>query len=130
MYKLTINITKDVLKEAMYCGTLKSHGLASESCGIAVAIRKIFPYAAVGMFSFAVDGRVKDPYDIIGIPLPPKAMLFISEFDKLASCPHDRLKMGEFSFEVDIPEEVLNEVNIDEIREILKTSKTLELHEC
>lgn len=129
MYKLTINITKDVLKEAMYCGTLKSPGFTSENCGIAVAIRSIFPNASVGVNSFTTDGRVPAG-KAFTIPLPEKAGLFILEFDSLASYPHDRLKMEEFSFEIDIPEKVLNEINIDEIKEVLKTSKTLELHEC
>jgi len=130
MYTLTINITKEVLKEAMYCGTPGSGRFASTHCGVAVAIRDIFPHAAVGMFNFSIDGRMGPDSESIDIKLPFEARQFICEFDNLVSTPEKRLEMKELSFDVNLPDKVIQAIDIEEIKQILKDSKTLELHEC
>lgn len=127
MYTLTINITKDVLKEAMYCGTQGSGLSASSHCGIAVAIRDIFPNALVGLNSFTVDSVAEH---LTEISLPMNARKFISNFDWLVLTPSKRLDMEEFSFDITLPDKVIETIDIEEVKQILKDSKILQLHEC
>ncbi len=59
------------------------------------------------------------------IYLPEKAIKFISVFDNSSS--EERVNLPEFEFEVELPESYINSINIDEVKELLKDSKTLEL---
>jgi hypothetical protein len=53
------------------------------------------------------------------------AAMFIDTFDK--KTPFERLEMDELSFEVDIPEEVIEEIGINEVHQILEKTPSLEL---
>lgn len=120
--KLKINITKEVLKKSMWCGTEKmdisKSTFISQNCAIACAICDIFPNASVApnhiTFHICSD-----------IELPEVAQEFIVSFDILSHAPEERLNLPEFSFEIDVPESVIEQINIDDI----KNSKTLELCE-
>lgn len=59
------------------------------------------------------------------IKVPKDARNFIINFDN--STPEQRLEMNEFSFEIDVPEELINEISIDEVHEVLKKTPSLEL---
>lgn len=141
MTKLKIKVTKDVLYKARFCGinsldpTTWTTAISS-NCAIALAVRSIWPKAAV------MPGNIyTDPIFIPSgfnlwivsegngstIPIPKEASEFISTFDSANT--YERLKLAEFEFEVEVRDEVINEVNIEEIRELLVSSKTLELCE-
>jgi hypothetical protein len=117
--KFQINITKDVLQRSMMCGT-NPHGLVTENCAIAVAIRDLFPEMIIGC-DICFDGLKES------INLPNEATHFILKFDNLRDTPRKRLELPEFSFQIDVPEEYLEDITISEIKEILKNSKSLEL---
>lgn len=141
MYTLKIKITKEILKQSMMCG-VKKEGIFSSrigaNCAVALAVREIFPdawvdgydilpflnkYVSLRDFMFKIQERYK-------IELPWDVRVFIQDFDCLASTPEERLNMPELEFEVSVPDNVIEKINIDEIKEILKTSKTLEIYEC
>jgi hypothetical protein len=125
MTKLTIKVTKDILQKSMLCGTFDEF-LGGEpvgkSCAIALAIRDIFPDASVGTDYIELKGGQR-------IYLPREAMVFISIFDGLKSTPRKRLHLSEFSFDIMISDDVLNEIDISEVRKILCNHPTLELQE-
>jgi hypothetical protein len=118
MTKLKIKVTKEILDESKWC----SYNMSS-NCAIACAIREIFPRAIVGYsrISIFVPGKQWPEY----VALPVEAQHFVREFDK--STAGERAAMSEIEFEIELPGVVVEMINIDEVKEILKTSKTLEL---
>lgn len=60
--------------------------------------------------------------------MPLEAMSMVNAFDKLGvDCLfQDRLKLPEMSFEVDFPDEMVEQIGIDELNTILSKSQTLE----
>lgn len=132
--KIKINITKDILKESMYCtndGKLYENKVG-QNCAIGKAIYNLFGDrswvggTAIGISDKKLDLRscFWETY-IYNIDLPMEAQQFISNFDK--STPGERVLMDEFSFEIDVPKGLINEIGIDEVHQILKESKSLEL---
>lgn len=121
--KLKINITQDILERSKMCGLIKGQKSISTNCAIALAIRDIFPQSSVGhdIHVYEITG------DILTIDLPEEAVNFIANFDRFTS--KERVKMQPFSFEIDIPQEIIDTINIDEVKEVLKDHKTLELIE-
>lgn len=117
--KLQIKITKDILKRSMMCSGLE----VGTNCAIALAIRDIFPEAYVSMWYI----YEKIQQNIPTIRLPLEATNFIKRFDSLVSKPQKRLNLPEFSFEIDVPEEVINSIGIEEATEIISKSETLEI---
>ena len=108
--KLKITITKDCIDNS------KRH--SGYKCAIANAIRFIFPNAFVWENGIRVNGI----YDKINeINLPQKATNCIVAFDL-----GYELIPG-FEFEIDIPDSIVNKINIDELRPLLVNHKNLEL---
>ena len=124
MTKLKIKVTKEVYQKSMYCGTAQGGGeCITQNCAIAVAVRDVFPHAEVG-----ADDIVFSPLEMIGVAqLPQIAKSMIVLFDSFTDNPEVRLHLPEFEFEIEVPDEVVDSIGINEIKEILKTSKTLEL---
>lgn len=145
MYTLTIKVTREILEASKNCasgGWFISHDIQAiigANCGVAQAVREIFPNAFVSnkvIFTELEDvdftaTKGTEKYEQlmnIAIPLPEKAQAFIKVFD--GATPEERVNMSPIEFDIQVPEETLTRViDIEEIREILKTSKTLELHE-
>ena len=50
------------------------------------------------------------------IPMPKIAQDFIKVFDSLCTIPRVRLMIPEFEFEISIPDEIISEINIDEVK--------------
>lgn len=123
--KLTIKITKEVLKRSMYCGTEACKGKISENCAIAVAVRDIFPTCAIAHPGIYLDQMSPFP----SIRFIPEVGEFIYRFDRLRHCPEDRLKLPEFEFTVEVPDSIIDSIGIKEIHEIIERSETLELVE-
>lgn len=121
--KIKIHITKEVLKESMHCPLLRTCGeidveIIKSNCAVSVAIRDIFPNANVFQSDMLVNG--------IPIPFVGRVHAYISKFDNVEHY-EDRLNLPEFSFEIEIPDSIVNEIGIEEIHRILLNSKTLEL---
>lgn len=127
MYKLKIKVTKDILRRSMMCGTNTIYECVSQNCAIALACREIFPGCDVG--SDGIEGVDVIKTNYWKIRLPSEAGEFISKFDRLVFTPEERLNLPELEFEVELNDDVLACINIDEAKEVLKTSETLKLIE-
>ena len=115
--KLKIKITKDVLERSMYCGVKNSGKNIIENCAIAVAVRDIFPHAIVTgncIYPFYKDYRIS---------IYHHQNNFIANFDALRGEPLKRLNLTPFDFEIDLPDEAIEKININDIYQ----SETLEL---
>jgi hypothetical protein len=127
MTKLKIKVTKEILERSKRCG-IKKYGVpkkeVGESCAIALAVRDIFPMAHVTRWNICSEGiDVLKSY----IKLPTEATHFIDLFDTAGE--EMRTSIPEFEFEISIPDEVIEEINIDEIKPLLVNHPTLELIE-
>jgi len=118
--KIKITVTKDVLRRSMWCGTIRAIGATGENCAIALAIRDIFPDAHVGYHAIRPNG-LSDNFGIMHIS--DDTTFFIQTFDSLLSKPEKRILLPEYSFEIDLPDELVAFINIDDIHK----SKTLEV---
>lgn len=121
--KLQINITKEILQRSMYCGT---ESYVGKNCAIALAVRDIFPHAWI--YGNSIDPLYFMWVTIEDIPLPKIAIDFIVDFDFLKNNPQERLSLPTFSFEIEVPEEVIDKLgNLDEVYKIIENSETLNL---
>lgn len=110
--RIKIRITKEILKESMYCD---KEGL-SRNCAIALAVVEIFPGAAVGTWGIYLDNGE--------ISLPENASDFVRKFDD--ATPSERAKLTPMSFDVEVPDKIINYIGIEEVKSILSNSLTLE----
>jgi hypothetical protein len=128
--KLKISVTEYIISKSLLCGKGDSNSI-NTSCAIALAIRDIFPLARVEERGIFLDNESFKKFgsdNIDGdIPLPPEASDFIVEFDNASI--NERLDMKPISFEIEIPDEVICQINIDEVRPLLQNHPTLELIE-
>lgn len=109
---LKIKITRKVLIKSMFCRDVNLR----HECAIAVAIKKIFP-----------NSEVRESWIRIGdyrMELPLKAKQFMSDFDW--SFFVLRPFLSTLDFDVEIPQELIDEIGINEVNEILSKSSTLE----
>lgn len=129
--KLEILINQDILNRSANCVSFPG-----QNCAIGLAIFEIFGKKS----NVATDEIVilnEDLYkgEIVlkskikaQIALPLKAQEFIDKFDE--SLPHQRKLMTPFAFEIEIPDNVVEMINIDEIYKVLETSTCLKLVEA
>lgn len=121
MTKFKINITQQVLEDSKMC----KHEVG-QNCAIAKAISQLFPYINVGASEITFyDNADLDGCYFADSTLPDEAIDFIAKFDEYT--PEQRIKMQPFSFEIEVPDEVIDMVGIDEAHRILETSQTIEL---
>ena len=130
MTKLKIRVTKDILERSKYCG---SH---TEHCAVAQAVRDIFPKACVchtHIFPFSIpfSGSPNDIIMNLGernvIILPTAARDYILSFDRCSV--EGRVNLPEFEFEVEISDQIIEKINIEELKPLLQNHPTLELIE-
>lgn len=117
----TIAVTKDIIKKCKNCGI--ELNIAERNCAVALALRDIFPNAYVtnyNIYPFGIDFK-KDME--IKIPLPVVAQQFIKLFDGFSHIPHLRLLLPEFEFSVEIPDDVIEQIDIEEVRELTHAGK-------
>jgi hypothetical protein len=119
-----IAITKEIIAHCKNCGTGNEAHQIENNCAIAFALANIFPKIHVTnlcIFPFGIGGdKEKD----IEIPLPLIAQQFIKLFDGFRLTPKLRLLLPAFEFTVDIPDKVIEQVNIDEVRELIEAGGT------
>ena len=96
------------------------------NCAIALAVMEIAPNAQVYC---NIDWGFGTSFPSTDSPLPDVAWNFIQLFDSLESTPEKRLKLPEISFEVDFPDELVEKIGIDEVKNILSKSDTLAMVE-
>jgi hypothetical protein len=122
MITLKIKVTKEILEKTANC---PSNSKAATNCAVAVAIRDIFPKAWVERHELYFD--INDVGNMMATTtkLPKKASGFIQRFDSLY--PAQRKKMKPIEFEITIPDNVIEKINIEELRPLLENHPTLEL---
>lgn len=119
-----IAITKEIIAQCKNCGTGNEAHRIENNCAIAFALADIFPKVYVTnlfIFPFGIDGdKEKD----MKIPIPLIAQQFIKLFDGFRLTPRLRLLLPEFEFTIDIPDEVIEQINIDDVREFIEAGCT------
>ena len=119
-----IVITKDIIAQCKNCGTTNDDRQVENNCAIAVALADIFPKVYVTdlyIFPFGIEGdKEKD----IKISMPVIAKQFIKLFDGFRFTPRLRLMLPAFEFTIDIADEVIEQINIDDVKELIKTIGT------
>lgn len=119
-----IAITKEIIAQCKNCGTGNDARRIENNCAIAFALANIFPKVYVSdhcIFPFGIDGdKEKD----IKIPMPVIAQQFIKLFDGFRFTPRLRLMLPEFEFAIDIPDEVIEQINIDDVRALIEKADT------
>lgn len=139
-YKLKINITKEILERSKFCNYIPGTDrriswhqhrdnpslTPTINCAIALAVRDIFPLAQVEEETIEVYTEDNSDFPVL-INLPGKAGYFIRNFD--INTPEERVSMKPISFEIDVPDQVIESINIDEVKDIISKKDILELIE-
>jgi hypothetical protein len=118
-----IAITKEIIAHCKNCGTGNESHRVENNCAIAFALANIFPKVYVTnqcIFPFGID---KTKEQEIKIPLPQVAQQFIKLFDGFRLTPTLRLLLPAFEFIIDIPDEAIEQINIDEVRELVDAGR-------
>jgi len=118
-----INITKAILTHCKFCGCDGEKEKIGNNCAIAIALIDIFPEVYVTDDSIFPFGKKGKEDMNLNLPLPAIARQFIKLFDGFRLTPQLRQLLTEFDFEIDIPDEVIEQINIDEIRRCLESTK-------
>ena len=118
-----IRITKEIIERCKDCGTEGNIRDIGNNCAVAFALKDIFPDVYVTdcyIFPFGIDSQKgKD----IKILLPVIAEQFIKLFDGFYMMPNLRVLLPEFEFTINVPEEVIDQINIDELKELIDDGK-------
>lgn len=93
-----------------------------QNCAIALAIKDIFPDSWVGAAGIDID--YNGIFNKV-IDLPEEVIHFIKEFDK--NSPEQRIDMTSISFDIEIPNNVVETINIEDIKPLLINHPTLQL---
>lgn len=124
--KLRISVTKEILEKSMWCNANAEN--VKYNCAVAVAVRDIFPKAKVFQTILFVDREHEYSENVLPIVMPTDAFHWIKKFDN--SSPIERLMLDPISFEIKIPDEVIERINIDELKPLLQNHPTLQLVEA
>jgi hypothetical protein len=117
--QLKISITKEIIARCIHCGKDNQDHLIPTTCAVATALLDIFPQVYVTsyyIFPFGIDHNKERA---LRIPLPVVAQQFIKLFDGFSQTPNLRLLLPDFEFTIDLPDEVIEQINIDELRELI-----------
>lgn len=121
MTTLKIKVTKEHIRDGVCVSVTK--------CAVARAVRDIFPYATVDGARISVyssDPVIDPDAKHIGlIRLPKEVSQFITHFDQTAWTANSRDDLKEIEFEVNLPDSILESINIEEIKALLKDHPTL-----
>jgi hypothetical protein len=106
-----IQVTKEIISKCKDVGTLGNGDIVGNKCPIAIAVNHIFPEVHVSnfyLFPFGMHTEQK-------ILLSPIAQNFIKLFDSLSMIPRTRLIIPAFEFKIEIPDSVLEQIDISEL---------------
>ena len=121
--QLKISITKEIIEQCSHCGNGNEEHEIGRNCAVAFALIDIFPNVYVTnyyIFPFGIEYKNEQT---LRIPLPIIAQQFIKLFDGFRLTPKLRLILPEFEFTIDVHDEVIEQINIDEVRELIKGGK-------
>src|SRR5258706_734482 len=119
--QLKVSITKEIIDRCKNCGSENQKHIAGNNCAIAFELMDVFPDIYVGNYYILPFGLNIEKE--IRIPLPGIALQFIKLFDGFSLTPRLRRLLPEFEFTIDVPDEVIDQINIDEVRELIGTEK-------
>lgn len=114
-----IHVTKEILEKTKSCKC------QVESCAVSEAVREIFPGAytlVLAMYPFPVS-ETDLGTDVIDLPV--EAAQFILNFDRAGS-DECRAAMRPISFDIEVPDSVIQRIGISQVESILSNSLTLE----
>ena len=120
MVSLTMKITKDIYEKSKYCG-LMVNGEVQSDCAIQTCIKQIFPNSLVE-YDF-IHVYLENDEEPVLIDLPDVARDFIKVFDK--SSPGERASMNELEFAIEIPDELLDRIDLSEIKAMLTANVSM-----
>jgi hypothetical protein len=112
-----IKVTKEILELSKECGAHNDFNTIGKNCAIAIALKDIFPGVVVAdyyIYPFGIDNKNK--LDDLRIVMPKIAQDFVKIFDSLSAIHKLRPLLPEFEFEISIPDEIISQINIDEVR--------------
>lgn len=115
--RFKIKVTKEILELSKECGAHNDFDTIGKNCAIAIALKDIFPEVVVTdyyIYPFGIDNKNK--LDDLRIVMPKIAQDFVKIFDSLSAIHKLRLLLPEFEFEISIPDEIISQINIDEVR--------------
>jgi hypothetical protein len=121
--QLKIGITKQIIEQCKHCGNENGKQVIGENCAVAIALTDIFPNVYVTgdhILPFGIDYENQQD---IKITLPVIARQFIKLFDGFCLTPKLRLLLPEFEFTIDIPDEVVEQINIDDVKKLFEVSE-------
>ena len=93
------------------------------NCAVAFALMDIFPNVYVTNYFIFPFGMENERQQNLKIPLPVVAQQFIKLFDGFRLTPKLRLLLPEFEFNIDVHDEVIEQINIDEVRELINEGR-------
>ncbi|MEO8711530.1 MAG: hypothetical protein ABI405_05370 [Parafilimonas sp.] len=118
-----IKITKEIIEHCKNCGAENNKQELSRNCAVAFALKNMFPDVYVTNFYIYPFGINTEERKNIKIIMPVIAQQFIKLFDGFYLMPNLRLLLPEFEFTIDIPDEAIDRINIDEIKDFINKSK-------
>lgn len=122
MTTILVRVTKEILAETRYCGNTAHTGLLSRNCAIAQALKAIFPQVSVGHNYVYIQTSRKTM-----IQLPSNVATFIYEFDRLRFKPEQRLSLTPITFELNVPNELIDEIGITQLKDLINETDNLVL---
>lgn len=121
--QLKIAITKEIIEQCKNCGSENEEHEIGNNCAVAFALMDIFPDVYITNYYIFPFGIEHEKEQNLKIPLPIIAQQFIKLFDGFRITPKLRLLLPEFEFTIDVPDEVIEEINIEEVRELIYGDK-------
>ncbi|MEP6846423.1 MAG: hypothetical protein ABI861_10485 [Panacibacter sp.] len=118
-----ISITKEIIARCKNCGIENDVHKIGKNCAVAFAMADIFPDVYVSGYYIYPFGNDHEQGQSMKIPLPVIAQQFIKLFDGFYLTPKLRLLLPEFEFAIDVPDEVIEQINIDEISKLIEGGK-------
>ena len=118
--QLRIAITKEIIEQCKNCGNDNEAHKIGKNCAVAFALIDIFPNVYVTGYCIFPFGIEYEKEQGLRIPLPVIAQQFIKLFDGFYLTPKLRLLLPEFEFTIDVPDEVIEQINIDEVKELIE----------
>ena len=126
--QFTIRITKEIIEHCKNCGTGNNKRETGNNCAVAYALKDIFPDVYVTNYHIFPFGMDAEKGEDMKIEMPVIAQQFVKLFDGFSLMPNLRPLLPEFEFSIDIPGEIIDQINIDELMELIKgDEKAIEL---
>ena len=122
-FQLKISITKELIEQCKNCGAENDGHEIGKNCAVAFALANIFPDVYVTNYYAYPFGIGYEKEENLKITLPIIAQQFIKLFDGFSVTPALRLLLPEFEFTIDVSDEVVEQINIDEVKELIKEVK-------